>query len=156
VWDTDQFVPQTLPPVTFGLGRTGVVYLINRECRVWVLQGVPLTGSQLAGQGVTRALSGQSGASAYDNPAGIPVIGAYRWLNDLELALIAEQDQAEAFAASDELAAGLIGAMLGLALLTAIIAAVVTRQITRPIFLLTEAAVRMSGGDLTVRGRPTP
>lgn len=155
VWDSEQFAPQALPPVTFGLGRTGVVYLINRQGRVWVLQGAPPAGSQLASQGVTRALSGQSGASAYDNPAGVPVIGAYRWLADLELALIAEQDQAEAFAASDELAAGLIGAMLGLALLTAIIAAVVTRQITRPIVLLTEAAVHMSGGDLTVRVRPT-
>ena len=105
---------------------------------------------------MTRALrQGQSGASVYRNMAGTPVIGVYRWLADLEMALIAEQDQAEAFAASDELAAGLIGAALGVALLTAIIAAVVTRQITRPIVLLTEAAVRMSGGDLTVRVRPT-
>jgi len=152
--ESDQFEATALPPVAFGLGRTGVVYLMNRDGRSWVLQGTLLSRPLPKSQGVMRALSGQSGAASYENEAGIPVIGAYRWLDDVELALIAEQDQAEAFAASDELAAGLIGAMLGVALLTAIIAAAVTRQITRPIVLLTEAAVRMSGGDLTVRVRP--
>ncbi len=142
--------------IVFGVGRTGVVYLVNREQRLLLLQGRPSASLSRESEGVVRALrQGQNGASVYRNVAGTPVIGVYRWLADLEMALIAEQDQAEAFAASDELAAGLIGAALGVALLTAIIAAVVTRRITRPIVLLTEAAVRMSGGDLTVRVRPT-
>lgn len=151
----NQFAPDALPPVSFGLGRTGVVYLIDSLGRSWVFQGAPLAAPVLKSQGVARALSGQSGASAYDNAMGVPVIGAYRWMDDMQLALVAEQDQAEAFVASDELAAGLIGAMLSVALLTTIIAAVVTRQITRPIVVLTEAALRMSGGDLTVRVQPT-
>jgi signal transduction histidine kinase len=143
--------------IVFGVGRTGVVYLVNREQQLLLLQGQPSMAASLSreSEGVTRALQGQDGASVYRNMAGTPVIGVYRWMADLEMALIAEQDQTEAFAASDELAAGLIGAVLGVALLTAVIAAVVTRQITRPIVLLTEAAVRMSGGDLTVRVRPT-
>jgi signal transduction histidine kinase/HAMP domain-containing protein len=142
--------------IVFGVGRTGVVYLVNRDQQLLLLQGQPSASLSRESEGVTRALrQGQNGASVYRNVAGTPVIGVYRWLSDLEMALIAEQDQAEAFAASDELAAGLIGAALGVALLTAIIAAVVTRRITRPIVLLTEAAVRMSGGDLTVRVQPT-
>ncbi len=141
--------------IVFGVGRTGVVYLVNREQQLLLLQGQPRMAASFSreSEGVIHALR-QGQNSAYRNVAGTPVIGVYRWLADLEMALIAEQDQAEAFAASDELAAGLIGAALGVALLTAIIAAVVTRQITRPIVLLTEAAVRMSGGDLTVRVRP--
>jgi signal transduction histidine kinase/HAMP domain-containing protein len=152
------FTPTVTPSPTFELGRTGVVYLTDRERQSLALQGTLRVSppvkegvGQVSTQSVTRALSGQTGAAAYENAAGIPVIGAYRWLDDLQLALIAEQDQAEAFAASDELAAGLIGAALGVALLTAVIAAVVTRQITRPIVLLTEAALQMSSGDLTVR-----
>jgi len=151
------FTPTT-SSIVFGVGSTGVVYLVNREQQLLLLQGQPQMAASLSreSEGVTRALrQGQNGTSVYRNIAGTPVIGVYRWLADLEMALIAEQDQAEAFAASDELAAGLIGAALGVALLTAVIAAVVTRQITRPIVLLTEAAVRMSGGDLTVRVRPT-
>jgi len=149
------FTP-TASRIVFGVGRTGVVYLVNREQQLLLLQGQPSASPSRESEGVTRALrQGQNGASVYRNMAGMPVIGVYRWLADMEMALIAEQDQAEAFAASDELAAGLIGAALGVALLTALIAAVVTRQITRPIVLLTEAAVRMSGGDLTVRVRPT-
>ena len=144
--------------IVFGVGRTGVVYLVNREQQLLLLQGQPSLAASLSreSEGVTRALlQGQNGTSVYRNMAGTPVIGVYRWLADLGMALIAEQDQAEVFAVSDELAAGLIGAVLGVALLTAVIAAVVTRQITRPIVLLTEAAVRMSGGDLTVRVQPS-
>ena len=151
------FTP-TASSIVFGVGSTGVVYLVNREQQLLLLQGQPRRAASLLreSEGVTRALrQGQSGTSVYRNTTGTPVIGVYRWLTDLQMGLVAEQDQAEAFAASDELAAGLIGAALGVALLTAVIAAVVTRQITRPIVLLTEAAVRMSGGDLTVRVRPT-
>jgi len=153
----------TQPAVaSFDLGATGVVYLVNREQQILALQGVlrPSPSPQGAGsaplpQGAARALDGQRGASVYNSATGAPVIGVYRWLDDLQLALVAEQSQAETLAASDELAAGFIGAALGVALLTAIIAAIVTRQITRPIVLLTEAAVRMSEGDLTVRVQST-
>jgi signal transduction histidine kinase/HAMP domain-containing protein len=134
--------------------QDAVVYLINRD-----QQRLPLTGNPLGniahGQGTLPALAGQSGSSVYRNDKGVQVIGVYRRLNDLGLTLVAEQDEAEAFARSNGLAAGLIGAVLGVALLTTIIAAVVTRQITRPIVLLTEAALKMSGGDLSVRVSPT-
>jgi signal transduction histidine kinase len=147
-----RFMSSSLPANAFGLGHASVVYLIDREHQALILQGAQ-TGGSSRSEGVTRARADQSGTSIYKNVAGVPVIGVYRWLDDLGLALIAEQDQAEAFARSDELAAGLIGAVLGVALLTTIIAAVVTRQITRPIVLLTEAALEMSGGDLSVRVR---
>ena len=140
------FTPSNLSAsaITSGFGRTTTVHVVNRQGVTPVLrQSLPLKGTL-----------GANGVATYKNAAGTQVIGLYRWLDDLQVGLVAEQDQAEAFAASDELAAGLIGAALGVALLTTIIAAVVTRQITRPIVLLTEAALEMSSGDLSVRVQP--
>jgi len=148
-----RFTSNDLPISALGLGNASVVYLINQNNQSLVLQGTRTPGSAQS-LGVARALAGQSGTATYKDADGVPVIGVYRWLDDLGSALIAEQDQAEAFARADELAAGLIGAVLGVALLTTIIAAVVTRQITRPIVLLTEAALKMSDGDLSVRVQP--
>jgi signal transduction histidine kinase len=127
------------------------VYLINRDLQTLALRGAVRSAPNVA----ARALSGGTGVAWYKNAQGVPVVGVYRWLGDLDAALMAEQDQAEAFARSDELAAGLIGMVLGVALLTTIIAAIVTRQITRPIVVLTEAALKMSEGDLSVRVPPT-
>jgi signal transduction histidine kinase len=97
---------------------------------------------------VETALSGQSGVANYDNPQGISVIGAYRWLPELQMALLVEQPRDSALASSDDLAVVLIGATLGVVLLTALIAAAVTRRITLPIVQLTATAVQIAAGDL--------
>ncbi len=133
------FTPSELSAsvIASGFGRTTTVYVVNRQ------KATPVPSQSL------------NEIATYQNAAGTQVIGLYHRLDDLQVGLVAEQDQAEAFAASDELAAGLIGAALGVALLTTIIAALVTRQITRPIVLLTEAALKMSNGDLSVRVQPT-
>jgi len=133
------FTPSALSAsaITSGFGRTTTVHIVNRQ----KMTPVPSRGL--------------NEITTYKNAAGTQVIGLYHGLDDLQVGLVAEQDQAEAFAASDELAAGLIGAALGVALLTTIIAALVTRQITRPIVLLTEAALKMSDGNLSVRVQPT-
>ncbi|TEU16893.1 MAG: HAMP domain-containing protein [Anaerolineales bacterium] len=102
----------------------------------------------LHSQGIDAALAEHGGSGLYDNYAGQPVIGAYRWLPELQAALLAEQAQAEAFAPEDRLATMLVGTTLAVALLTTLLAAVVTRQITRPIVLLTMRAVRIANGDL--------
>ena len=148
-----KFTPGSSTNISWAMERN-VVYLVNREYQTLSLRGVR-TASPSTNPSVARAFAGETGMALYKNADSVPVIGVYRGLDDLDAALIAEQDQAEAFARSDELAAGLIGAVLGVALLTTIIAAVVTRQITRPIVLLTEAALKMSGGDLTARVQPT-
>jgi signal transduction histidine kinase len=99
-------------------------------------------------QGIEQALSGQSGSGLYTNLAGVPVLGAYRWNSQLEVAVVAEQPQAEVLAAGNTLTAVIVAITLGMALVTAAIAAVVTRRVTRPIVQLTETAARMAHGDL--------
>jgi len=92
--------------------------------------------------------SGPSGSGAYTNPAGVPVLGAYRWNPRLQVAVVAEQPQTEALAAGNTLTAVIVAITLAMALVTAAIAAAVTRQVTRPIVQLTETAARMAHGYL--------
>jgi signal transduction histidine kinase len=101
-----------------------------------------------ASEGVSSAMQGQTGSGAYPNLDGVPVFGAYRWIPDLQMALLVEYPQTEALASGNTLTAMVIGATLAVALLTAAIAAVVTRRLTRPIVQLTQTAAWMARGNL--------
>ncbi len=128
--------------VVSGLGKTGEIYLVGAS-------GIALSQGQAGtSPGIEAALSGDNGEGLYENYAGIPVIGVYRWIPELGLALVAEQAQEEAFAPTDSVTAAVVGAMLIVALVTAVIAAIVTRQITRPIVQLTESALSIAEGDM--------
>jgi methyl-accepting chemotaxis protein len=105
-------------------------------------------GQVVASPAVEAALAGEDGGGLHENYTGVPIIGVYRWMPELGLALVAEQAQGEAFATTDNVAAAVIGATLMVALATAVIAAVVTRQITRPVVQLTGSALRIAEGDL--------
>lgn len=114
-----------------------------RDLPANVGHGAPHTSSA-----IEAALAGKAGEGTYENDDGQPVIGAYRWLTDLGMALVVEQAQSSAFAASDSLAVLLIGATLAAVLLTALIASGVTRRITLPIIAMTATAVQIASGDL--------
>lgn len=130
---------------TAGLGRTGRVYLVDR------LGNSFPQAQHLSDPVIQAALTEEVYEGLYENDEGMPVIGVYRWLPALNLALFVEQSQEEAFAGNNAVAAAVIAATLGVALTTAILAAIVTRQITRPVVRLTESALRIARGDLTQR-----
>ena len=65
------------------------------------------TGTFAAGvssTGIDRAIAGNAGRGLYDNYQGVPVIGSYRWLDEVGAGLVAEQDQHAAFAPARTLA----------------------------------------------------
>jgi len=135
---------QTMQAVS-GLGKTGEIYLVDAN-------GIALPqGEAVTSPGIEAALSGEYGEGLYENYAGASVIGIYRWMPDLGLALVAEQTQEEAFAPTDNVTAAVVGATLAVAMVTAVIAAVVTRQITRPIVQLTESVLNIAEGDMEQR-----
>jgi len=134
--------PVQAMPVIDGLGETGEIYLVDS-----IGTALP-RGQTVSSPGIEAALSGENRDGLYENYAGVPVIGVYRWMPDLELVLVAEQAQEEAFATTDSVTAAVVGATLAVALVTAVIAAIVTRQITRPIVLLTESALQIADGDM--------
>lgn len=99
--------------------------------------------------GIDAAVQGRSGAKLYTNYAGVPVIGAYRWIDELGLALITEIPQTEAFAAADRLTStvALISGLSAIALGVGVF--LLARQIAQPILAITETAVQIANGDLT-------
>jgi PAS domain S-box-containing protein len=102
-------------------------------------------------EGVRRALAGQVGASLYVNHAGRPVIGAYRGLPRLQLAVIAEVDQAAALAPVRSLWLRLGIVLAAVCVLAMVTALMLSRSISRPVLALTEAADAIGHGELDHR-----
>lgn len=100
-------------------------------------------------QGADRAIDAQeSGADTYRNHLDTSVLGAYRWLPQIEVALMAEQSQLSAY--TPVLTALLIDVAVGVAV-TAVVAAaalVLTRSITTPLDALARTAQQIAGGNL--------
>ncbi|MCP4539658.1 MAG: GAF domain-containing protein [Chloroflexi bacterium] len=124
------------------LNTIGEIYLVDAN-------GFALSqGQWVTSPGIEAALAGNNTEMLDNNYDDTPVIGVYRWMSKLGLALVAEQSQEEAFTPADNVTAAIVGATLGVALITAVIAAFVTRQITRPIVQLTESALYIAEGDM--------
>ncbi len=136
-----------------GLGQTGETYLVGADSYMLT---APRRGSIgvsrfVDTQGARAALRGENGYGLYANyqqPA-VAVLGVYRWLPEMQAALLAEQSQAEAFATTFQ-NLWLSLSLTFVTLLIAIGAAImVTRSIATPLEHLTFAATRVAGGDLT-------
>lgn len=135
-----------------GLGRSGETYLVDRSGKI-ISQTPFMTREVVSGsihsEGIDTALDGHDGRGMYRNYAGIPVIGVYRWLGDQKIALLAEMSQEEAFAPARQLAwtIFILGSILSVLLAAGMY--LLARQITRPILAITDAAVKVTEGDLT-------
>ncbi len=99
-------------------------------------------------EGVRAALAGKDGVGFYADYRSVPVIGAYHWMPDWDLALITEIDQAEAFAPISALQKTIGGVGIAVALLAALLGAVIARTITRPVSRLVEGTEEISCGNL--------
>jgi GAF domain-containing protein/HAMP domain-containing protein len=133
-----------------GLGASGETYLVDRF-NVFVSEA--LFGRQefprgVHTEGIDAALKGVDGSGLYLNYNGAPVIGVYRWLDDRELALLAEMDQAEAFAPARQLAWTISLFGLASAGVLAVGVYLLARQIARPILAIADAATQVAAGDL--------
>jgi len=133
-----------------GLGETGETYLVGKD-------NLMLTESRFEPgvafkkwvftEGVASALQGRPGASLYTNYRGSPVIGFCHWVEDLELVVVVEMNQAEAFAPADGLRNNIVLAG-GLAIaLAAGIGVLAARRITEPLSRLARYAGRVGRGE---------
>jgi GAF domain-containing protein/DNA-binding response OmpR family regulator len=132
-----------------GLGTTGETYLVG-------LNSALLSGARSGEEGITVETEAANAAIAdraggfgfYENHRGLTVVGVYEWLPELQVALLAEQEQAEALT----VVYVLIGANSAVAII-GILAAVgisllATRRLTRSLANLAETAVHIAAGDL--------
>ena len=149
-----------------GMGETGETYLIGADKLMRSDSFLDPDGhsvkASFAGdvatngvdtEGARRALGGETGSSIIIDYNGNPVLSAFTPLNifGVTWALLAEIDEAEAFAAvvALEWAMFIVGVI---ALVAIVLAAIlIARTITRPVSVAVEAAGRIAEGDLTTR-----
>jgi signal transduction histidine kinase len=135
-----------------GLGDTGETYLVGSNYRLLTYLRTPgysIPDTYIRTEGTTGAIHSTSpGAGTYEGYAGEKVIGVYHWIPDLRVALIAEQGEGEALAASRQ-TLWLIVAVAGLAAVLAILAgAIFTRRIVTSLAKLGGTAARIAGGEI--------
>ncbi|MGK7875892.1 MAG: ATP-binding protein [Xenococcaceae cyanobacterium] len=136
-----------------GLGETGESYLVGSLVtgNAFISKAQSETEQELenvSSPGIESALLGVSGSGLYRNYAGVPVVGVYRWLNDRDIALLVEMEQAEAFAPARQLAVTILLVGLGAAGLLSMGVYWLSRQITRPILAIADTATQVAVGDL--------
>lgn len=131
--------------------KTEDTYLVNKF-NFFITE--PLFGEDYAlkktihTEGVALALEKSEGFAFYKDYRGIPVIGAYRWVPDKELAIITEVDQSEAYAPIYRLRKTIALFGLVIAFTSAFLGLIFARTITLPLAKLAESAGVMGKGDL--------
>ncbi len=132
-------------------GKTDETYLVSNEFTFLTNTRFPHSGGNAQTTGAIDAIKGQDTAGRqeiYNNYDDVQVLGVYRYIPELGVAMMTEQASSEALARATQQA--LTG--IGIALLTALVAAsgayFVTRRITYPINHLTEVATKVTAGDL--------
>lgn len=135
-----------------GLGETGTTYLVGRLERentfIVAKESENLSSEGLRSEAIDTATQGKDGSGLYNNYASVPVIGVYRWLENQNLALIAEINQAEAFAPARVLVRNIL--LIGLCATGLLLSGIYffCRRITRPILTITDAAIQIEQGNL--------
>jgi PAS domain S-box-containing protein len=133
-----------------GLGGTGEAYLVDRYSTFVSAArfGRESFPRGVHSEGIDAALMGANGAGSYSNYAGVPVIGAYRWIADRDLALLVEVHQEEALRPAWMQTLLFIALGLTLVLLLAFGVYLLARRIAHPILAIQRAALQVTSGDL--------
>ncbi len=98
--------------------------------------------------GIAAVIQGQNFKGQYADFRGVPVVGATRWMPARQMGLLAELDQAVAFAPVNQSVISSVLVGLVTTLLMAVGVWLLARQVVRPILAITSAAQRAAGGDL--------
>jgi class 3 adenylate cyclase/HAMP domain-containing protein len=132
-----------------GLGQSGTSYLVDAY-------NAFVSGDRFGkedyprgvhSEGIDKAINQEDGGGLYLDYAGVPVIGYSRWVDELQVALLVEITQAEAFRPARQLAWGIFIVGSGSVLLVMAGVSWFSLQITRPILAIKEAAIRVADGD---------
>ena len=132
-----------------GLGKSGKTFLVTGDSILFtaLVDGKP--GAKVESEGIRKVLESRGrDYGAYLDFQGIPTIGVYHWLPELDLALVVEQEQAESSHAANILLAVNVSVALAAILIAAIASLAVTRSIAAPLADLSETAAQITAGRL--------
>lgn len=139
-----------------GLGETGETYLVSSE------NNYLLTPSRFDGysmnrayhsDGIDAALQEQNGSGIYENyqNPSVAVLGQYRWIPELNAALMAEISVVEAQTLLIQTSSIIVALGVLITGIAAVLGLVAANSISRPITQLTHTVQEISGGDLSQR-----
>jgi HAMP domain-containing protein len=134
-----------------GLGATGQAYVITAD---GYQLGATLTAQRpsIGTVGITRAITNKrDGSDTYLNREGDEVFGHYAWVNDFQIALLVEQNSAEALAPLRQATNLLLIILLLAGVVSVVVGVIFTRRLTQPIEALTNSVSRLASGDLSAR-----
>lgn len=139
-----------------GLGETTETFLVNNSNLLITNTVFAPNGAfkkWIFGEGAVRAIAGESDVDLFIDYRDKEVLGAYFWLPDRKLALIAKQDVSEAFAPIDDLRRKIL--IIGLAIvgLVLLVSFLFGQKILTPIHKLVTATREAGNGNLNYRIR---
>jgi GAF domain-containing protein/HAMP domain-containing protein len=137
-----------------GLGQTGLTYLVGAN---YVLV-TKLTNGQayltVRTVGAIDAVSSQAkGSGVYSNAFGQTVVGVYHWIPELQVALLAEQNENETLASLSTTLAVYLAVMIIAVLAAGGLSLLITSNISNAIRELVLISQRLSTGELSLQAR---
>lgn len=134
-----------------GLGNTMETFLVNKSNLLITNTVFAPEGAfkkWIFGEGAKWALMGRNGVDLFSDYRGVRVIGAYRWLSDHHLALIAKQDVSEAFKPIISLRNRIIVLLIGIFSLIIPLSLIFANTINTPLALLLQSTKMIGSGKL--------
>ena len=122
-------------------------YLVSQDYVAFIGLGSSAQRIGVTTVGAQEALKGLDGRGFYTNYRGVPVIGVFRWLPELQGSLLVEVPRAEALRPVMTILLVNIGVFLAVVVAAVVISLVVTRRIAGPIGSLAETAGRIADGE---------
>jgi GAF domain-containing protein/HAMP domain-containing protein len=136
------------------LRGTGETYVIDSRRRPLTYLARPLDGDSVDSELAHVATTDRgTGRGEYEGYGGVPVIGVYRWLPDLGVALLAEQDQRDVTQGGRASVLLNVGLLLASAFVAIGVSVVAARGISRPLNVLSQTATQIAAGELTLRAQ---
>ncbi|MBK9052571.1 MAG: GAF domain-containing protein [Chloroflexi bacterium] len=137
-----------------GLGETGETYLVGINSAMVTQSRFIETDTTLfvRTEGSTAAIARQeNGQGLYADYRDVPVVGVYRWLPEVQMAMLSEQDQSEAFSAIQTTVTTSV-LFVGVTIVVAVgVALFMARSIATPVIQLAGAAQAVAIGKLEQR-----
>lgn len=132
-----------------GLGDTGETYLVGINNALLTASIFTKEDLYVRSEAANTAIANKTnGSGSYDDYRGVPVIGVYHWIPELQVALIAEQDQAEALSILYRTVRINVAITLVAVAFAGGISLLVSRSIGDPLNDLAETASQIAAGDL--------
>ncbi len=129
------------------LGQSGEVYLVGINHALLTELRIDRY-AYLQNPGIDTVLQKQnSGQGEYEGRRGDPVLGVYKWLPDLKMALLVEMERAEVFQGTQQTLWVNVILAVGAAALAVVIANFFTQDISLALTELSDVATRIAGGE---------